>query len=50
MRDIKQEMTNIKFAFARLNVIKHFDSYHCNKKKLSIKLKLQHKTTTKDAG
>jgi len=73
--DIKQEMTNIKYAFARLNVIRHFDSYHCNKKenwtsnwncntkrqlkmqgkewykiKFSIKLKLQHKTTTKDAG
>jgi len=30
--DIKQEMANIKSAFARLNVIRHFDSYHCNKK------------------
>jgi len=48
--DIKQEMPNIKSVFARLNVIRHFDSYHYNKKKSSIKLKSQHKTITKDAG
>ena len=30
--DIKQEMANIKYVFARLNVIRHFDSYHYNKK------------------
>ena len=48
--DKKQEMANIKSAFARLNVIRHFDNYHYNKNNLSIKLKLQHKITTKDAG
>ena len=30
--NIKQEMPNIKYVFARLNVIRHFDSYHYNKK------------------
>ena len=30
--DIKQEMPNTKFVFARLNVIRHFDTYHYNKK------------------
>ena len=30
--DIKQEMPNIKSVFARLNVIRHFDTYHYNKK------------------
>ena len=33
--DIKQEMPNIKSMFARLNVIRHFDNYHCNKKNLA---------------